>query len=45
MIVALAGRRIDAENAKERRFPLENVELVRQASQGDAEDGRRDRGW
>ena len=29
MIVALAGRRIDAVNAKERRFPLANVELVR----------------
>jgi hypothetical protein len=29
MIVALAGRRIDAVNAKERRFPLKNVELVR----------------
>jgi hypothetical protein len=29
MIVALAGRRIDAVNAKDRRFPLENVELVR----------------
>ena len=28
MIVALAGRRIDAFDAKERRFPLENVELV-----------------
>ena len=30
MIVALAGRRIDALNAKERRFPLENIELVRE---------------
>jgi len=29
MIVALAGRRIDAVDAKERRFTMENVELVR----------------
>jgi len=28
MIVALAGRRIDAIDAKQRRFPLENVDLV-----------------
>ncbi|MBZ5655394.1 MAG: hypothetical protein LAO56_08940 [Acidobacteriia bacterium] len=28
MIVALAGRRIDAIGARQRRFPLENVELV-----------------
>jgi hypothetical protein len=30
MIVALAGRRIDAIDAKQRRFPLENVDLVSQ---------------
>jgi hypothetical protein len=30
MIVALAGRRIDAEGAKPARFPLENVALVQQ---------------
>jgi hypothetical protein len=30
MIIALAGRRIDAANAEAPRFPLENVELVRQ---------------
>ena len=29
MIIALAGRRIDASNAKESRFPLGNVEIVR----------------
>lgn len=30
MVVALAGRRIDAEEADESRFPLRNVELVRE---------------
>lgn len=30
MIIALAGRRIDAENAKQPAFPLENAPLVRQ---------------
>jgi hypothetical protein len=29
MVIALAGRRIDAPGAETRRFPLENVELVR----------------
>ncbi len=29
MIIALAGRRVDAENAEERRFPLGNVPAVR----------------
>src|SRR5580704_5069272 len=29
MIIALAGRRVDSANAKEPRFPLENVESVR----------------
>jgi hypothetical protein len=29
MIVALAGRRIDAPDSETKRFPLENVELVR----------------
>jgi len=29
MIIALAGRRIDAPNAEIRRFPPENLELVR----------------
>src|SRR5689334_8703170 len=28
-VVALAGRRVDAANADEQRFPLENVRLVR----------------
>ena len=30
MILALAGRRIDAPDSKQRRFPLDNVELVRE---------------
>lgn len=30
MIVALAGRRIDAPDSETKRFPLENVELVRE---------------
>ena len=30
MIIALAGRRVDAADAKEARLPLENVEIVRQ---------------
>lgn len=30
MIIALAGRRIDSPDAEVRRFPLENVELVRE---------------
>jgi|SRR6516165_2769917 hypothetical protein len=29
MIIALAGRRIDAANAKQRRFPLQNVRIVK----------------
>jgi hypothetical protein len=29
MVIALSGRRIDAIDAKERRFPLANVDLVR----------------
>src|ERR1017187_7580444 len=29
MIIALAGRRVDSSDAKECRFPLRNVELVR----------------
>lgn len=33
MIIALAGRRVDAADAKEERFPLPNVELVRQRVQ------------
>ena len=31
MTIALSGRRIDAEHSKTSRFPLENVEFVRQA--------------
>jgi hypothetical protein len=34
MIVALAGRRIDAPDAREPRFPLQNIELVRQRIRG-----------
>jgi hypothetical protein len=30
MIIALAGRRVDAPEAEIRRFPVENIELVRQ---------------
>jgi hypothetical protein len=30
MVIALSGRRIDAVDAKESRFPLANVDLVRQ---------------
>ena len=30
MIIALAGRRVDAADAKEQRFPLQNVDLVRE---------------
>lgn len=30
MIIALAGRRVDVVDAKERRFPLRNVDLVRE---------------
>lgn len=30
MIIALAGRRVDAPGAEIRRFPVENIELVRQ---------------
>ncbi len=33
MIIALAGRRIDSANAKEARFPLGNVEMVRTRAQ------------
>lgn len=29
MIIALAGRRVDAADAKQRRFPAENVDIVR----------------
>lgn len=29
MIIALAGRRIDAPDARDRRFPLENIDTVR----------------
>jgi hypothetical protein len=34
MIIALAGRRVDSANAKEPRFPLENVESVRMRTRG-----------
>src|SRR5688500_11638506 len=30
MVIALAGRRIDAEGAEIRRFPLQNVDTVEQ---------------
>ncbi len=30
MVIALAGRRVDAKDAKEPRFPLQNVDLVHQ---------------
>jgi hypothetical protein len=30
MIIALAGRRVDAADAKQQRFPAENVEIVRE---------------
>lgn len=30
MIIALAGRRVDAADAKQRRFPAENVDMVRE---------------
>ena len=30
MIIALAGRRVDAADAKQRRFPAENVDIVRE---------------
>jgi hypothetical protein len=30
MIIALAGRRVDAAEAKDQRFPIQNVELVRE---------------
>jgi hypothetical protein len=30
MIIALAGRRVDAEDAKQDRFPAKNVDVVRQ---------------
>jgi hypothetical protein len=30
MILALAGRRVDAADAKQRRFPAENVDIVRE---------------
>ena len=33
MIIALAGRRIDASDAQERRFPLDQVPVVRQRLQ------------
>jgi len=30
MIIALAGRRVDAAEAKDQRFPIQNVDLVRE---------------
>ena len=30
MIIALAGRRVDAADAKEQRFPLQNVDVVKE---------------
>jgi hypothetical protein len=30
VIIATAGRRVDAENADKKRFPMENAEMVRQ---------------
>jgi hypothetical protein len=30
MIIALAGRRVDAADAKQRRFPVENADIVRE---------------
>ena len=40
MIIALAGRRVDAADAKEPRFPLRNVELVRARARQMFEESR-----
>jgi hypothetical protein len=40
MIIALAGRRVDSADAKESRFPLRNVEVVRMRAHATLKENR-----